>query len=107
MVDLSSHSLTIPASPQPVSGASGFRSGAKKKLVKINVVPFSSTIFVTSNHHLMASILSKIYNICTLISTSAIALGGGIGGGGGGDGAGAAFFVDKPSACVRKSPSLV
>ena len=35
-------------------------------------------------------------------------VGGGDGGDGGGDGgADAAFFVDKPSACVRKSPSLV
>ena len=100
LVYLPSHSLTPPASPQPVSG--GLRSAAKEKTGKKQ----SRAIFVTSapfNINLQWQLFQPRY--ITNVLSFQLALGGGSGGVGGG--ADAAFFVDKPSACVRKSPSLV
>ena len=114
LVYLSSHSLIISASPQPVSG--GLMSAPKEKTGENQCHVIFWCIFVTSNHH---SISTSNHNYSsqdtTLISTGAEwwwwwtwwcwcwwwwwSPGGG--------GASVAFFVDQPSACVRKSPSLV
>ena len=106
LVFLPSHSLTPPASPQPVSG--GLRSAAKEKTGKKQ----SRAIFLCHFCHQQPPFninfqwqLFQPRYITNVLSFQLALGGGGVGGGGGG--ADAAFFVEKPSACVRKSPSLV